>query len=166
VKAGRFREDLYWRLRVVEILVPPLREHLEDIPELVNHFLAGLSADCHRQIRLTPAAMQKLQEYQWPGNVRQLRTVLESAVVMMNESGVLDVEDFRLGGGISAPGAHVSLNLQELELWAAQEALRRTNGNKAQAARMLAVARETFSNILKRGQVGASDGATDGKPAQ
>src|SRR5439155_3707336 len=73
VKAGRFRSDLYFRLKVVTIPVPPLRDHAEDVPALVNYFLPKLAAECRKQVTVTPAALKKLQGYSWPGNVRQLR---------------------------------------------------------------------------------------------
>src|SRR5439155_9681652 len=91
VKAGRFRADLYFRLKVIEIRVPPLREHPEDIPELANFFLAKVSAECRRNFKLTPGAMRKLQAYSWPGNVRQLRAAIENAAVM-SETDTLDAE--------------------------------------------------------------------------
>jgi DNA-binding NtrC family response regulator len=155
VKAQRFREDLYWRLCVVEIKVPPLRERLEDIPELVNYFLDTLSADCHRRFSVTPEGLEKLKSYDWPGNVRQLRTVLESAVIM-NESGVLDVDDLRLGSEVPAQGLP-SLDLAELEKWAVQESLRRTKGNRTRAAKMLGVVRDTLANMMKRHKLSVAE---------
>src|SRR5262249_39918291 len=76
VEAGKFRQDLYFRLCIIQIQVPPLREHAEDIPALVDYFLSKLSGECGRPVRLTESARNRLQEYAWPGNVRQLRAVL------------------------------------------------------------------------------------------
>jgi DNA-binding NtrC family response regulator len=82
-EAGRFREDLYYRLNVVTIYLPPLRERREDIPSLVSHFLKIYNEDNHCQVsRIEPAAMQALQEYTWPGNVRELQNYIERAVVL------------------------------------------------------------------------------------
>ena len=142
VKAKRFREDLYYRLRVIEIFIPPLREHPEDIPLLVEHFLDRLTAKCRRRLRITPAALARLQACPWPGNVRQLQYVLESAAVLA-EGDVIDAGDLRLHGEPAAANPPC-LNLQELERWAIMEALRRTGNNVKEAAGLLGIARSTF----------------------
>src|SRR5262249_30692935 len=95
VREGRFRQDLYFRLRVVYIPVPSLREHPEDIPPLVEHFLKKLSAECGRRVQLSGAALQRLQSYFWPGNVRQLRTVMENDVGM-NDTDTIQADDLLL----------------------------------------------------------------------
>ena len=107
VKAGRFRQDLLFRLRIIQIRVPPLREHPEDIPELAGFFLAKVSAECRRNFKLTNGAMRKLQAYTWPGNVRQLRAVIENAAVM-SETDVIDAESIPIAGVSEMPssGAH------------------------------------------------------------
>jgi transcriptional regulator with GAF, ATPase, and Fis domain len=92
VKAGRFREDLFYRLNVIHIMVPPLRERREDIPALVNHFRAQYAALNHSPITtITPAAMKSLTDYSWPGNVRELENILERMIVTVQGS-VIDVE--------------------------------------------------------------------------
>jgi two-component system, NtrC family, response regulator HydG len=151
VKDGRFRQDLYFRLKVVTISVPPLRDHAEDLPALVAHFLPKLAAECRRQVAITPAAMKKLQGYSWPGNVRQLRSVLENAVVM-TDCETLDVGAFHLPEGESGPGG-LPLNLDELERWAITEALKRTGGNKSAAADLVGITRETLANKLKKWEI-------------
>src|SRR5207302_1253133 len=81
VADGTFRQDLYFRLRVIYLRVPSLRERAEDIPALAEHFLQQLTRESGRRVRLSAAALKRLQQEPWPGNVRQLRSVLESAVV-------------------------------------------------------------------------------------
>jgi transcriptional regulator with GAF, ATPase, and Fis domain len=95
VREGRFRRDLYFRLEGMTIKVPPLRERLEDIPELVEYFLEKLRVDYHRPVGLSEAALERLQNFTWPGNVRQLRYVLEAAVAM-NETGIIHAGDLHL----------------------------------------------------------------------
>lgn len=155
VKAGRFRQDLFFRMKVIQIRVPPLREHPEDIPELAGFFLAKVSAECRRNFRLAPAAMRKLQSYWWPGNVRQLRAVIESAAVM-SEADTLDADAFPLGGisdhGGPAPQADVppSLDMDEIETWAIRRALKQTQGNVSHAAKLLGMSRDTLHTKMKK----------------
>ena len=155
VKAGRFRQDLFFRMKVIQIRVPPLREHPEDIPELAGFFLAKVSAECRRNFRLAPAAMRKLQAYWWPGNVRQLRAVIESAAVM-SETDSLDADALPLGAmsdhGSPAPQADVppSLDMDEIETWAIRKALKQTGGNVSHAAKLLGMSRDTLHTKLKK----------------
>src|SRR5215472_9993584 len=96
LEQGTFREDLYYRLNVVPIDIPPLREHKEDIPELVNHFLARFSRDNGKVIhQITPAALKVLTDYHWPGNVRQLENIIERAMAL-SAGPVLDAQDIHL----------------------------------------------------------------------
>jgi transcriptional regulator with PAS, ATPase and Fis domain len=93
VKAKAFREDLYYRLNVIQILVPPLRERKDDIPMLIDHFLAKYNREFNRKVQgFNQAAMQALVHYYWPGNVRELENVIER-LVAINASGVLDMDD-------------------------------------------------------------------------
>jgi DNA-binding NtrC family response regulator len=94
VKAGQFREDLYYRLNVFPIMVPPLRDRKEDIPGLVDHFITRFAAEEGRKVRsIDPTALQMLQAYSWPGNVRQLENTVFRAIVLC-EGDVLEVQDF------------------------------------------------------------------------
>jgi two-component system response regulator HydG len=156
VRANRFRQDLLFRLKVIHLRVPPLREHAEDIPELARFFLERLSVQCRRAFRLTPAAMRKLQAYSWPGNVRQLRAVLESAAVM-SETDQIDADGLPLAGHEPAPLATgggpdlpPTLDVDELETWAIRKALQQTGGNVSQAARVLGMSRDTLHTKLKK----------------
>ena len=91
IRAGRFREDLYFRLNVIPIFVPPLRERAEDIPLLVEHFIADLAIEYGRRAKtVTPAAMARLKTYRWPGNVRELRNVIERVVIMAPGDEITD----------------------------------------------------------------------------
>jgi Nif-specific regulatory protein len=148
VAADRFRQDLYFRLQGIQLQVPPLREHLEDLPELVKYFLESLAGEYGRLARLSDAALDKLHQHSWPGNIRQLRSVLENAVAL-SEKELLEPADL-LFSPASGGGEPHSLNLEELEAWAIRQALRRTDGNITQAARLLGVVRDTLTNRMKK----------------
>ncbi|HET8889113.1 MAG TPA: sigma-54 dependent transcriptional regulator [Candidatus Angelobacter sp.] len=167
LEEGTFREDLYYRLNVVPIDIPPLREHKEDIPELVNHFLARFAADNEKEIEgITPAAVSLLMEYHWPGNVRQLENSVERAVAL-SAGRVIDVQDIHLdsahGKSSVLPSAVPDQLLPEgmtLEQWEdnmIKEALRRANGNKSQAARLLGLSRNALRYRLSK--LGVADEA-------
>jgi len=156
VKNGRFRQDLLFRLKVIPIRVPPLREHPEDIVELARFFLERLSVQCRRQFRLTLEGENKLYGYRWPGNVRQLRAVLESAAVMSDDDSI-SADAIPLGGSAEASSlqlssptdAPASLAIDDLETWAILKALRQTAGNVSQAAKVLGISRDTLHTKLK-----------------
>jgi len=147
---------------VVPIDIPPLRERKEDIPELVTHFLARLAADNGKQIRgITPAAVHKLSDYHWPGNVRQLENTIERAVAL-SSAAVLDVIDIQLDSGpvrsttsSGVPFLPEGLTLEQWEDEMVREALRRANGNKSQAARLLGLSRNALRYRL--GKLGVVD---------
>jgi two-component system, NtrC family, response regulator HydG len=158
VDAGRFREDLYFRLRVVCISVPPLREHVQDLPEIIDHFLKAFAADSGRRKRLSPEALQLLTDYSWPGNVRELRTTLECAVVM-SEGDVLGPHDFPALHCTPAPtDLPQSLNLEHVEAWAILQALRKTGWNITRAAKILDISRETLSTKIRKYGLRREDG--------
>jgi DNA-binding NtrC family response regulator len=165
LEQGTFREDLYYRLNVVPINIPPLREHKEDIPYLVDHFLARLARESAKPITgLTPAAMRLLMDFHWPGNVRELENIIERAVAL-STGAMLDVGDIRLdvglgGAGVVGPGMSATdasgpflppgTTLEQYEDEIIKEALRRTNGNKSQAARLLGLSRNAFRYRLSK----------------
>jgi Nif-specific regulatory protein len=151
VREGTFREDLFYRLRVTRIKVPPLREHLEDVPALAAHFLGRLSAEYRRRVVLSEGALQRLQNYSWPGNVRQLRSVLEAAVAMAGNHDVITAADLHLEAEPSGPvDRPPSLDLEVLEQWAIREALTQTGGNNTKAAVLLGIHRDTLIAKLKK----------------
>jgi Nif-specific regulatory protein len=142
VRDGRFREDLYYRLSVFELQVPPLRERGEDIGRLIDHFFGHFRQQHGRpQLELSAAARAKLLSYQWPGNIRQLRNVIDSCVVMAEGNEVLP-QDLGLRGAVS--GGWDSLRLDDWERKLIQEALSRTHGNIPEAALLLGIARATL----------------------
>lgn len=152
VEEGRFREDLFYRLRI-PVRVPALRDHPEDIPTLAAHFLSRLGVEYRRSVKLTPAAMGRLREFSWPGNVRQLRSILETAVAMCDRDAI-DADDLPLGPDRRKGAERLpSLNLDELEANAVRQAMRQTEGNKVQAARLLGIHRETLQLKLKKYEI-------------
>ncbi len=157
VREEKFRKDLFFRLCVVQIQVPPLRSHAEDIPALVDYFLARLAVECGKQVRLTGTALRRLQDYSWPGNVRQLRAVLENAVVM-SDGDTIDAGDLLLPAPAFAEDHPASLNLEEVEAWAIRKALRQAGSNLA-AARLLGVSRDTLRAKRKKYEIGDGEDA-------
>lgn len=138
----RFREDLYYRLSVFELDVPPLRERGNDIELLIHHFLEHFSRHHGRPgLQLSGAALQKLLSYQWPGNIRQLRNVIDSAVVMA-EGDAIEVEDMGLRD--TGGGELESLRIDHWEHKLIQEALSRTRGNVPEAAKLVGLGRATL----------------------
>jgi Nif-specific regulatory protein len=149
VRDGRFRNDLFFRL-AVPIHVPPLRDHAEDIPALVEHFLPRIVREYHRLVRLSRTALIRLAAYSWPGNVRQLRSVLELAVAM-SDADTIEESDLRLPG--LAPATQEgppSLELEAMEAWTIRKAMRQTKGNAAAAAKVLGIHRDTLAAKLKK----------------
>jgi transcriptional regulator with GAF, ATPase, and Fis domain len=157
LRDGRFRQDLFFRLQVVEITVPPLRERRDDVSLLAEHFLKRFVLETGRKIRgFTPAAMQKMQDYHWPGNVRELRNVIERAVAL-SRAPVLDVADIWLssvnGSGpapMFSPGdTFEAVSLEEVEKRHVLRVLEFTSWNKSQAATILHIERSTLDRKIK-----------------
>jgi DNA-binding NtrC family response regulator len=153
---GTFREDLYYRLNVVAIDIPPLRDHKEDIPALANFFLEKFARESGKPIKgITPAAMNLLMNFHWPGNVRELENIIERGVTLSSGS-TLDAADIHLDSSPSrlAPGTAAVLpegfTLDQWEEEAIREALRRANGNKSQAARALGLSRNALRYRLSK----------------
>jgi len=149
VAAGNFREDLYFRLNVVSIEVPPLRERRDDVLLLVDRFLRRFNADFRREVSgVTEQAARLLVGYRWPGNVRELRNVIERIVILEAED-VISVEhlppEIRYGRGAGAAGGFVlpeeGVDLVELERSLLQQAMDRVDGNQSAAARLLGITR-------------------------
>jgi two-component system, NtrC family, response regulator HydG len=148
VRQGLFREDLYFRLKVFEVTMPPLRERLDDLPLLFEHFRHLLNDTYKKQVEgLLPGTWDILRSYAWPGNVRELKHVLEHAFVQCKGSTITPEElpgDIRdVAKDLLGPLGKKSLGFQELE-----EALTRAGGNKAKAARLLGISRPTLYRLL------------------
>ena len=154
VKAGRFREDLYYRLNVVTLSVPPLRERRGDIPLLVTHFVRKFAEKNRRTVEtVTSRCLELLVSYGWPGNVRELENAIERGVILMRgdqlseKSLPLPIQKQEGGGtGPIAPPA----SLQEAERLLILQTLEETGGNKSEAARRLGITRKTLQNKLQR----------------
>jgi transcriptional regulator with PAS, ATPase and Fis domain len=167
LEQGRFREDLYYRLNVVPISIPPLRDRREDIPFLAMHFVRKLSKELGSLAKdISPGAMDRLIIHPWPGNVRELENTLERSLVLASGE-ILEAADIRIEAPRNMPamGAPESPLLPEgetLEHWEQmmiREALRRANGNKSQAARMLGLTRNALRYRLS--QMGLENEASD-----
>jgi DNA-binding NtrC family response regulator/pSer/pThr/pTyr-binding forkhead associated (FHA) protein len=151
VRDGMFRNDLYYRL-TMHIAVPALRDHAEDIPALVTHFLGRLMHEYRRTVHLTDAALCRLCGYGWPGNVRQLRSVLENAVAM-SESEVINAADLPLDVEphcAAAADCPMSCRLEDVEAWAIRKVMRQSNWNITQAAKILDINRDTLAGKLRK----------------
>jgi len=160
VKQDKFREDLYYRLRVVEIDLPPLRERSEDLPLLIEHFLKRHSQERGLSYSVSPDALASLVGYGWPGNVRELENALESAVAL-NRSGTLTPDDLppklrtAPRNGNSADELYADLpSLDELKKRYLTFVLRLSAANKAKAADILGISRKTLYNFLERYKLG------------
>lgn len=148
VRDKRFREDLYYRLTVFELLVPPLRDRAEDIERLVDHFLQHFRVQHGRpNISLSPAARKQLLEYNWPGNVRQLRNVIDSAVVLATKDEI-QPHDLALRDAGIDPLDNLSIEVWEERL--IREALQRTADNVPEAAKLLGLSRATLYRKLEQ----------------
>lgn len=164
VMAGRFRKDLFFRLRVVEILVPPLRQRLTDIPILAEHFFRHFKAETGRKLEgFSPEALALLQKYAWPGNIRELKNVIERAVVLARGT-YIEASDLLLSNLSTESGAVISLppstgvlpaefhpqTLEEIELDHIRKTLDFTEGNKSRAAQLLGIERTTLDRKLRK----------------
>lgn len=162
IEQGKFREDLFYRLNVVPIPIPPLRDRWQDIPLLVDHFLEKICrAEGLPGKRIYRETLEILERYPWPGNVRQLENTVERAVILSGERETLYPSDFclpRAGKntetappplGVPEAGMDLQLTVQRLERTLIEQALRRTGGNKSQAADILGMKRTTLTAKMK-----------------
>jgi two-component system response regulator HydG len=156
IQAGRFREDLYYRLNVVTLHVPPLRDRREDIPLIAQHFLTLFAEKNHKNIKgFTPRAMDRLLKYNWPGNVRELMNAVERGIVL-SRSEYLDEEEFSLVLQDQPRSAELPVpqitdpSLDAVEKETILRALETSGGNKSEAARRLGITRRTLHLKLKK----------------
>jgi two-component system, NtrC family, response regulator AtoC len=155
VATGKFQEDLYYRLNVIPITIPPLRERREDIRMLVEHFLRRFSRDSGKRIdEVDPAVMHELEHYDWPGNVRELENTIERAVVLATGPR-LTRETLWLMGAASAPAPGLpSMRLHQNLEWAEKETMRRAleqaHGVKKDAAELMGISQRALSHYLQK----------------
>lgn len=154
VQQGEFRADLYYRLNVVPIYIPPLRESIIDISLLSYHFLNYYTKKYHKNLRFTPAAMKRLQEYSWPGNVRELKNVIEKAVILCQTNKITadDLQLNVLNAAVKSEFHTLCLNaaIENLEKTIILEALAKTKYNKSKAIKHLNISRSAFYAKLKK----------------
>jgi DNA-binding NtrC family response regulator len=164
VREGRFREDLYYRLKVIPVVLPPLRERTEDIPLLIKYFVDTFNREFKKATRgVTEEALERLIRYPWPGNVRELRNVIERAMILENkpEIGILDLpREMRdrprpdettaaaVPDGFLLPESGFALKDIEHEM--VRQALEKTAGNQSRAARLLSISRDTLRYKMKK----------------
>ncbi len=160
VQQGSFRQDLFYRLHVVSLRLPPLRERQQDIPALVHHFIKKAAMRFERAVsKITPDALERILGYSWPGNIRELENAIERAVVLAHGDTItqdllpaemrasLAVTGSALGGGPSRPLGEARAQFERQYL---DQVLRRADGNTAEAARIAGVDRSNFRRLLKR----------------
>jgi transcriptional regulator with PAS, ATPase and Fis domain len=162
VAEGQFREDLFYRLNVIPVHLPPLRERKEDIPLLVQHFLAIFRNGATTSLTVSQEAMRRLMSFSWPGNVRQLENAVERAVALSAGRTQIDVGDLptevqkaqetALTTAVTLPedGLDLDAFIADIERDLIQRSLERTGGNKGKAARLLNLKRTTLVEKLKR----------------
>ncbi len=165
VSEGRFREDLFYRLNVISINLPPLRERPEDIEPLARHFLRRFASRMSRDIRdITPEGLDALQSYGWPGNVRELENVMERAVILTNGSAITtDVIPLQVGRSAAQPPTVPArkpemLALEEMERQHIEAVLKENRYNKSRTAEILAISRRTLDRRIAEFGMGEGEG--------
>src|SRR5580765_8167425 len=159
VKQGKFREDLFYRLNVLPIMLPPLRERADDLPRLVAFYVDVYNTEFKKKIRgVTPAAMEQITRHPWPGNIRELRNAIERAM-LLSDGPMLDTTDFsaggavpvRLGAGVELPSG--GIDLEQLERSLVVQALERTGWNQTKAATLLGLNRDQIRYRVEKFQL-------------
>jgi len=162
-EAGRFRADLFYRLAVIQIDIPPLRERGDDVRLLAEHYLASLGERLRKNINsIAPEALEAFRKYEWPGNVRELRNVIERAMILEDADEITVKylprnlsEDIRRGSPGSSEPSQFRLPangvlLEEVELSLVRQAIERSGGNQTKAADMLGISRDQLRYRLKK----------------
>jgi transcriptional regulator with PAS, ATPase and Fis domain len=159
IQAGHFREDLFYRINVVDISLPPLRERREDIPLLCHHFLSLINVKCGRSIKgISRSAQRKLMEHPWQGNVRELQNVIESTALLTAKDYLAESEINaqleKSGGSLKAPAAYDDdLTLEEVDRRHIARVLAKTGGNRLQAAHILGISRRSLHRKMDKLQI-------------
>jgi DNA-binding NtrC family response regulator len=153
VKDSRFREDLFYRLHVVEINLPPLRDRTSDLPLLFDYFLAKYSRKLVKTLAVAPGLIETLSEYNWPGNVRELENTVERAVTL-NHTGILNVDDLpaeiRTAKDESPREDNKLISLDQMEAQYVMKVIHAVDGNMSRAAEILRVDRRTLYRMIDR----------------
>jgi len=150
IEEGKFRSDLFYRLNVFHLELPPLRERREDIPLLVNHFVRKFSSSMNKRIaHVSPTAMDQLQQQSWPGNVRELENAVERAMVVAQEPSLRE-QDFVLRTRLAGNGGNGGKTLEEVERAYILRVLEECGQNQSRAAEKLGIDRVTLHHKLKR----------------
>jgi two-component system response regulator AtoC len=157
VRHGRFREDLYYRLNVVPIVLPPLRKRAGDIPALVNYYVDAYNTEFRKRIKgVAPEAMERLKTYAWPGNIRELRNAVERAMLLV-EGNELTLDSFPMGGGASVArltdGVELpasGVDIEQLERSLVVQALERSGWNQTRAAALLGLNRDQIRYRIEK----------------
>ena len=153
VREGRFREDLFYRINVIEITLPPLRERKDDIPLLISKFVNEFCMRENKRVQVSKEAMEILQEYEWPWNIRQLRNIIERAIVLANGHSIsirdLPEEILSMCNHKMTNNTHSMRSLKEMEMQAIRDTIQECNGNKSKAAKMLGISRTAFYKRLR-----------------
>lgn len=153
IDKGNFREDLYYRLNVISIIVPTLKERKEDIPLFISNFLSEFCLENNKVINeITPKAKNALINYEWPGNVREMRNILESAVIL-SKNQIIDIHDLpayiaNVDDSENVLKLNIPSKIEEIEKKAIIATLKITNGNKSKASELLGITRKTLQNKL------------------
>jgi DNA-binding NtrC family response regulator len=150
IKAGTFREDLYYRLNVINITIPPLRERKDDIEELARYFLKKYAKKLAKQAKeFTSEALELLSAYRWPGNVRELENVIERAVIVC-DSATIGAEDLSISSYAAAADMSMNPSLEEMEKNYILRVLKEAGGNQSKASQLLGIDRKTLYLKLKK----------------
>jgi transcriptional regulator with PAS, ATPase and Fis domain len=159
VATGEFREDLYYRLNVFTISIPPLRDRIDDVEEIAKHFLALETREYQAPRHFSPEAIDAMKSHRWPGNVRELKNVVERAAILAGDATVIRAEHLMIqrrsstrasqeNEGLDIRIPRTGMTMAEIERQAVRIALRMTNGNQAAAARMLGISRPTLAKKM------------------
>ncbi len=160
IEEGRFRRDLFYRLSVMPLHIPPLRERLEDIPKLVDHFINKFTSRSAKTIGISSVALQSLRERTWKGNVRELEHVIERAVAIIPDGGEIKPEhckeeyvNQRQTFGLPGEGLHLPSFINEIEKSMVAEAFQRADGNQTKAAKILQIPVHSFRHLLSKHEI-------------
>jgi transcriptional regulator with PAS, ATPase and Fis domain len=154
VRSGKFREDLFYRLQVMPIPLPPLRERRGDIPLLANHYIDRFNREFRKNVRgMSPAAAALLEQYQWPGNVRELRNAIERAMLLIDRDTLESTDFTTLTRSVEPTQFRLppeGVNLEEVERQLLTQALERAGGNQSRAAQLLGINRDQVRYRLEK----------------